>query len=665
MNKIFILIVAAMLSMGAVAQTKKGKASKKVDPIMQVYQKQKAEFEAANAEVTKKMKELEAAYYAAKTQEEQEAISKSGMEVFGKYEAAQQEYVKANPSTVYTASIIAPRVSMMPLEQIKEAYAKLSDEAKQSMWGQEICNEFTALENVMPGKPAPVIAKNDIDGKPFSMADLKGKVVIVDFWASWCVPCRKSNPHMLRIYEKYHKMGLDFVYVGDNDSRPEDLVKAIEQDGLNKEGMHHVLRGLKTLKDKDGKTTGFDRSEDVSDLYGVHSLPTKFLIGKDGNIIGKVESDKWLDDQLSQIFLGKPNRDFHIDGKIDGAEGDTLNIMYEGMNGDYQNASCKIENGKFSFDGTIPASVVSAQITLGNVRAITRTAKIFGFYLEPGEQEITIKMDSFNKPTIQGSMTQREKDLFEQSIKAENDKLDEISAKLEKASGEEYDALRAEMAPYSAKIRKAQMEYVKAHPKSFVSLEFLFYNASNMSYPELKEIYTQMTEEQLSTFRGKYITNDFEIMGRTQPGCEAYVIKGTDVMTGKAYDMSKLRGKYVIVDFWATWCVPCRKSNPHMIELYNKFHKKGVEFVFVADDDNNEAKLREAIKKDGLQKMSHVLRGLRRIPGTRDYDKSNDISEKYGVHSIPTKFLIDKEGKIVGKFESEELEKKLEEIFGK
>lgn len=665
MKKTLILIVAAMLSMGAVAQTKKGKASKKVDPIMQIYLKQQAEFEAANAEVSKKMKELEAAYYAAKTRDEQEAISKSGMEVFGKYDAAQQEYVKNNPSTVYAASIISPRVSMMSLEQAKAAYEKFSEEAKQSHWGQEINKVVTARENILPGKPAPIIAKNDINGKPFSMADLKGKVVILDFWASWCVPCRKSNPHMLRIYEKYHKMGLDFVYVGDNDSRPEDLVKAIEQDGLNKEGIHHLLRGLKTLKDKDGKTTGFDRSEDVSDFYAVHSLPTKFLIGKDGNIIGKVEDDKWLDEQLSQIFLGKPNRDFHIDGKIDGAEGDTLRLIYESADGKYADKTCKIENGKFSFDGTIPTSVAQARISLGNTRFLTRQTKIFSLYLEPGEMEIGIKVDDFKNPTIQGSRTQREHDLFQKTIKEENDKLDEISAKMEGAKGEEYDALRAQMAPYSSKIRKAQNEYAKKNPKSFVSLEFLYYNVSNMSYAEIKEIYEQMTEEQLATQYGKSIKNEVETLAKIQPGCEAYVIKKNDVMTGKPFDMSKLRGKYVILDFWATWCVPCRKSNPHMIELYNKYHKKGVEFVFIADDDNNEAKLREAIKKDGLQKMHHVLRGLKRIPGTREYDKSEDISNNYAVHSIPTKFLIDKEGNVVGKFESEELESKLAEIFSK
>ena len=102
-----------------------------------------------------------------------------------------------------------------------------------------------------------------------------------------------------------------------------------------------------------------------------------------------------------------------------------------------------------------------------------------------------------------------------------------------------------------------------------------------------------------------------------------------------------------------------------MIELYKKYHKKGVEFIFIADDDNNEAKLKAAIKKDGLQKMHHVLRGLKILDRkSLQVDRTNDISDKYAVHYIPTKYLIDKDGKIVGRLEDGKLEAKLKEIFG-
>jgi thiol-disulfide isomerase/thioredoxin len=188
----------------------------------------------------------------------------------------------------------------MSLEQMKGAYDKLDAMAKETSSGKEIAAEIANLERVMPGKPAPEIAKNDlVTGKPFALSSLKGKVVLLDFWASWCVPCRKSNPHVKALYEKYRKKGFDVVYVADNDSRPEDALKAIEQDGIKK--YHHVLRGLKIMKDANGKMTGYDKSEDVSEQYAIHFLPTKYLIDREGNIIGKV-TDEELDAKLKEIF---------------------------------------------------------------------------------------------------------------------------------------------------------------------------------------------------------------------------------------------------------------------------------------------------------------------------------------------------------------------------
>lgn len=654
-------MAAALISMGAVAQSKKAKkGSKKVDPIMQVYMKQKAEFEASNAELTQQINDLNKAYYAAKSRAEQDSLQKVGMPVFMKYQAAMQEYQQKNPSTVLTASFMAPYVSRISLEETKKAYAQFSDEAKQSQWGKEMLKSINARENTQPGKPAPLIAKNDIDGKPFSLADLKGKVVLLDFWASWCVPCRKSNPHMMRIYDKYRKHGLEFVYVGDNDSRPQDLRQAIELDGVGREGIHHVLRGLKEIKDENG-VRGFDRSEDVSDLYAVHSIPTKFLIGKDGNIIGKVESEKWLDEQLSQIFLGKPNRDFHIDGTIDGCEGENVSLYYTKADGTRGVEKSIVKDGKFEFSGTMSDEVENATVQLGDERSQLYAR----FYLEPSETQIVAKADDFRNLKYFGSTTQVEFDAFQATVKDAYDAINELNKQYDaEKDADKRQALHEAMGEHSEKIRKTQLEYLKSHPASSLTPRFLFENMSRMSFEELKAAYEAMPEKSRNSSEGKLIKEEIDSQARVQPGQPAYMIKKEDVMTGKLFDMSKLRGKYIIVDFWASWCVPCRKSNPHMIELYNKYHKKGLEMIFVGDNDSSPDVLREAIKKDGLQKMHHVLRGLKIIDRkTFQTDKTNDVSDKYGIHYLPTKFLIDKEGKIIGKFESEELEKKLEELL--
>jgi thiol-disulfide isomerase/thioredoxin len=124
------------------------------------------------------------------------------------------------------------------------------------------------------------------------------------------------------------------------------------------------------------------------------------------------------------------------------------------------------------------------------------------------------------------------------------------------------------------------------------------------------------------------------IVGNKAPEIE---LQGTD---GNTVKLSSLKGKVVLIDFWASWCGPCRKENPNVVEVYNKYKDtkfkgaKGFE-VFSVSLDRDEARWKEAIKADGLVWKNHV------------WDKSNVAGTAYGVQYIPSAFLIDGEGKIV------------------
>lgn len=283
----------ALLTAGAMAQRQQHELSA-ADKIMM---DQQNAFFAGMGDVMAKLEEYNKAYYQTSNRD---SISQL-MEPYRKiYLERMTDYMKKYPSTALTANFLRMDTGRMTLEQLKEAYNKLDETARQTSAGKEIAAEIATLDRVAPGNPAPEIAKNDlVTGKPFALSSLKGKVVLLDFWASWCVPCRKSNPHVKALYEKYRKKGFDVVYVADNDSRPEDALKAIEQDGIKK--YHHVLRGLKMTKDANGKMTGYDKSEDVSERYAIHFLPTKYLIDREGKIIGKV-NDEELDAKLKEIF---------------------------------------------------------------------------------------------------------------------------------------------------------------------------------------------------------------------------------------------------------------------------------------------------------------------------------------------------------------------------
>lgn len=123
---------------------------------------------------------------------------------------------------------------------------------------------------------------------------------------------------------------------------------------------------------------------------------------------------------------------------------------------------------------------------------------------------------------------------------------------------------------------------------------------------------------------------------------------------GKTINLSDLRGKYVLIDFWASWCKPCRAENPNVVRVYNEYKDKGFEILGVSLDRNKEAWV-NAIEQDGLQ-----------WPHVSDLQFWNSVAAKtYGVSSIPYTVLLDKEGKVIAeRLRGPSLEAKLEEIFG-
>ncbi len=104
---------------------------------------------------------------------------------------------------------------------------------------------------------------------------------------------------------------------------------------------------------------------------------------------------------------------------------------------------------------------------------------------------------------------------------------------------------------------------------------------------------------------------------------------------GKTVQLSSLKGSVVLIDFWASWCGPCRQNNPHLVKLYNKYHDKGLEILGISLDNNSDA-WRAAIGQDGI--------GWRQVIDIKGWDAASAAT--YGVNSIPASFLLDKDGVI-------------------
>jgi Thiol-disulfide isomerase and thioredoxins len=201
------------------------------------------------------------------------------------------DFSKANPASTVSAWAISIYYSFEPdLTELVPAYQALTKENQQSIYGKQISETIRAAEKTAVGNEAPDFTVADAFGKPVSLHQFKGKFVLVDFWASWCGPCRAENPNVVRAYKKYHSDQFDILGVSLDNSR-ELWIKAIKKDGLEwKQGSDLKAWDSPVVKD-----------------YGLKGIPFNMLLDKNGKIIAKNLRGVELEIKLSEV-LGVGNK---------------------------------------------------------------------------------------------------------------------------------------------------------------------------------------------------------------------------------------------------------------------------------------------------------------------------------------------------------------------
>jgi thiol-disulfide isomerase/thioredoxin len=202
-------------------------------------------------------------------------------------------------------------------------------------------------------------------------------------------------------------------------------------------------------------------------------------------------------------------------------------------------------------------------------------------------------------------------------------------------------------------VKKQLVGFVKTNNKTVVSPYLIMRNSWQFELPELEEFLNVMDTSLNASPYMQALKTRIEILKSVAVGQIAPDFEMND-STGKAIKLSSFKGKLLLVDFWASWCGPCRAENPNVVKAYQAYNSKGFDILGCSFDQNRE-KWIKAVKDDNLT-WSHVsdLKGW-----------ANAAGKLYGVNSIPANVLLDKDQKIIGRnLRGEELMSKLVEVLG-
>jgi len=321
--------------------------------------------------------------------------------------------------------------------------------------------------------------------------------------------------------------------------------------------------------------------------------------------------------------------------------------------------SAKVNNGWYQLKGEVEKS---QPVALMGVRPSSSTppfSDIAYIYLSADSFQIT-HLDSFSNITVKGP----EADAEYQRLTAMLKQYSEVQMALiprfvtAQAAGDTagIEAMKKQYITAEIGKRMTYGTFARSNPNSPIALFALqiFVGDEIVDVTNVRPIFDALSDALKNSTEGKEFEEKLTIAENTEVGKDAMDFTQNDTL-GHPVSLSSFRGKYVLLDFWASWCGPCRAENPNVVKAYAKFHAKGFDVLSVSLD--------RTVDKEKWLKAIHDDR----LAWTQVSDLgfwNNAVAREYGITSIPQNFLIDPQGKIVGKnLKGEELEKKLGELF--
>lgn len=333
-----------------------------------------------------------------------------------------------------------------------------------------------------------------------------------------------------------------------------------------------------------------------------------------------------------------------LSGQLSALGNSTVMIQYyEGSTA--KSVTLKVTDGKFIWKAPVTEAQKITMIFPG--RAIT-------MFVEPGVMTVKGSRDSVETLRVSGSKINDEALAYAKTLQPLLDEEKPLLLQYGKVSGEEKVALEEQLAAIAKRKHQLGADYVAAHGQSAFSLNLITEYSRLGNYEEILGLYDLLSKKMKSTAEGKRIADRLVVLKRSAVGEKIMAFTKNDEK-GNPVSSSAFNGKYVLVDFWASWCAPCRREIPNLIKTYNTFKDHNFTVLSISVDDPTD-------KDRWLAALAAHKMPWTQVSDLKGWD--DEMRVYYGINGVPSTLLIDPKGNIIAKdLRGAALDKKLKELF--
>lgn len=346
-------------------------------------------------------------------------------------------------------------------------------------------------------------------------------------------------------------------------------------------------------------------------------------------------------------FMGFAQQDFTVKGKIGTLDAPAKVFMIYSKGGQRIIDSAGVKGGEFALAGTVdePLKGILVLDRVGAGLQAIKTPDMVTVFIDKGTLLVNTK-DSLSNAVLSGTTLNEDQQKLTSLLKKTSDQNKALMTIYRNATDEErtaegfMDKIQEEYEAIENASKAIQFDFIKANPNSLVSLITLVESAGpSPEVSEIEPILKGLSPELQAKPQGKALAEQLDLARKVAVGAMAPEFTQNDTL-GNPISLASLRGKYVLLDFWASWCGPCRQENPNIVAAYQKYKDKNFTILGISlDRENDREKWMKAIHDDKLT--------WTQVSDLKFW--KNEAAQLYGIRAIPQSYLLDPEGRIIAK----------------